>query len=203
MWVAFDSSRHVLSGLGLAEDANDDYARFIAQMVMPLSRAGKTTAILDNTGHDGDHPRGASAKRDLNEVLFSLTAPDGDLDADVERRLVWRQTRGRFAGSIPRTLEQRIGGGIYGPPEPAAEEGEAGDQPFRPTRLMERVSQYVEFDDDCSQHAITEHVRGNDAALIQAIQVLASEGFIHREKRSGGWHQRSITAYREGEDPHA
>ena len=56
--------------LGLAEDANDDYAQFMGRMVMPLSKAGRTTVILDNTGHEGDHPRGASAKRDLNEVRF-------------------------------------------------------------------------------------------------------------------------------------
>ena len=83
---------------------------------MPLSKAGRTTVILDNTGHEGDHPRGASAKRDLNEVLFSMTAPE-EFDLESEGRLIWRRTRQRFAGAIPKALEQRIGGGMYGLPD--------------------------------------------------------------------------------------
>ena len=70
--VIFDSSRVALSSVGLSEDVNDDYARFVNRLVMPLSRAGTTTVILDNSGHEGGHPRGASAKSDLNEVVFEL-----------------------------------------------------------------------------------------------------------------------------------
>jgi hypothetical protein len=202
--IVFDSSRHVLSAFGLAEDANDDYARFMGRMVMPLSKAGQTTVILDNTGHDGDHPRGASAKRDLNEILFQLSLPDGDLELDTERRLVWRRTRGRFASSVPRVMEQRIGGGTYEAPQPVDGDGERdryGDQSFRPTVLMERISQYVEFDDGCSQNKILEHVDGKNTGLISALGTLVDEGYIRREPgpRNAMLHH-SITPYRGADD---
>ncbi len=200
--VVFDSSRHVLSSLGLAEDANDDYARFMGRIVMPLSRAGKTTMILDNTGHEGDHPRGASAKRDLNEVLFSLTAPDG-FDLETEGRLIWRRTRQRFAGAIPKVLEQRIGGGAYGLPATATdgEHGDQTDQGFRPTVLMERVSRYVEFDAGCSQNKITESVDGKYAYVVHALKTLVEDGYVRREDgpRGSKLHY-SVTPYREAED---
>ena len=121
---------------------------------MSLAKAGATTMVLDNIGHEGDLPRGASAKRDLNEVLFSLTAPDGELDGETERRLVWRRTRGRFADAVPQVLEQRIGAGTYGLPMPVADgaeqrhEGRA--EGFRPTYLMEQVSRLVEYEPGAS-----------------------------------------------------
>ena len=200
--VVFDSSRHVLSTLGLAEDANDDYSKFMGRMVMPLSKAGKTTAILDNTGHEGDHPRGASAKRDLNEVLFSLTAPD-EFDLETEGRLIWRRTRQRFAGAIPKALEQRIGGGTYGLPTAVAdgEDSDRADQAFRPTFLMQRVSQYVEFDPGCSQAAVLKNVDGKDSYIIKAVQILDDEGWIRREPgpRLSKLHY-PVTPYREAQD---
>ena len=69
--VIFDSSRLVLSQAGLAEDSNDDYATFVNALLIPLARAGISTLVLDNTGHEErDRARGASAKSDLNEVVY-------------------------------------------------------------------------------------------------------------------------------------
>jgi hypothetical protein len=187
----------VLSALGLAEDANDDYATFMGRMIMPLSKAGKTTAVLDNCGHEGDHPRGASAKRDLNEVLFSLTAPD-EFDLETRGRLIWRPTRQRFAGATPKALEQRLGGGEYGLPIPIADdEDHHDDQKFRPTVLMQRVSQYVEFDEGCSQTAVLKNVDGKESYIVKALQILIEEGYIRRElgPRNSKLHY-SVTPYR-------
>ncbi len=199
--IVFDSSRHVLSALGLAEDANDDYAKFMGRMVMPLSKAGTTTIILDNTGHDGDHPRGASAKRDLNEVLFELSAPT-PFDLEAEGRLVWRRTRQRFAGAIPKALEQRIGGGTYGLPVPTADggDGDHDGQPFRPTFLMERVSRYVEFDPGCSQAKVLKNVEGRDTFIVGALRLLIDEGYIRREPKGNSHLHYGVTEYREAED---
>lgn len=193
--IIFDSSRPVLSTVGLGEDSNDDYAQFMGAMVMPLSKSGKTTVILDNCGHNGGQPRGASSKRQLNEVLYSLSAPDGDLDVDIERRLVWRRTRGRFAGAVPKTLEQRIGGGTYTMPVPTDDEA----KPFRPTQLMERVSIYVEVNDGCSQNAIVNNVSGRKKYVIEAIDKLVGEGFIQRDEGSSNKHH-SVTPYRRADD---
>jgi hypothetical protein len=199
--VVLDSSRNVLSALGLAEDANDDYSHFMARIVIPLSKAGKTTLILDNVGHEGDHPRGASAKRDLNEVLFSLTAP-AEFDAQTEGRLIWRRTRQRFAGAIPKALEQRLGGGTYDPPVAVSDHGEEGSaEKFRPTFLMEQVSRLVEYEPGASLTFIEQHVKGKAIHVRHAVQVLVEEGWMRHElgPRDSKQHH-SVTPYRKPED---
>ena len=47
------------------EDSNDDYARLVNALLIPLTREGVTTLMLDNTGHEErNRARGASAKHD-------------------------------------------------------------------------------------------------------------------------------------------
>jgi hypothetical protein len=141
--VVFDSSRMALSSVGLSEDVNDDYARFVNALVVPLTRANTTTWILDNVGHgEGGHPRGASAKVDLNEVVFELVAVES-FDRDTTGKLVWRRKRQRFSG-VPLAMEQTIGGGSFEMPAPITQEQGAEPGKFRPTFLMEQVSRVVE-----------------------------------------------------------
>jgi hypothetical protein len=199
--VIFDSSRRVLSSVGLAEDTSDDYAKFVERLIIPLNRTGITTAILDNTGHEHtDRARGTKAKEDLNEVIFALTATE-DFDAETSGKLVWRRTRQRFSG-VPLVMAQELGGGTYGlPTELEAEVAVGGEEKFRPTGYMEKVSRYVEFDAGCTQRAITKNVDGKDRYIIQAIQILEEEGYIGREPgpRSSKLHH-SVTPYREADD---
>jgi hypothetical protein len=139
--VVFDSSRLLLSAVGLGEDSNDDYARFANALLMPLSRAGVTTLTLDNTGHEGDRARGASAKRDLNEVVYTVTVGK-DFDRDQTGHVRLERQRTRFA-ELPPELHVPLGGGVYGPLiEEAAPRPEGDD--FRPTTLMERISEAIE-----------------------------------------------------------
>jgi len=110
--VVFDSQRMFLSDLGLEESGNDDYAAFMAALVDPLFRAGIATLILDNSGHtDPKRSRGASAKGDLNEILFAVeTVERFTVDATGIVRL--EITDSRFGNSGRWELE--IGGGVFG-----------------------------------------------------------------------------------------
>jgi hypothetical protein len=73
--VIFDSSRKFLTSVGLKEDAADDYSAFTEALLDPLMHNGIATVVLDNTGHgDRARARGTSAKADLADVVFSLTA---------------------------------------------------------------------------------------------------------------------------------
>ncbi len=118
--VVFDSSRLVLSSVGLSEDLNDDYAAFVNALVVPLARADSTTLILDNVGHgEGGHPRGASAKGDLNEVVFQLSAVE-PFDGETRGKVVWHRKRQRFSG-VPAAMEQVIGGGAFELPKPVVQ----------------------------------------------------------------------------------
>ena len=113
--VIFDSSRLLLSAAGLAEDSNDDYSTFVNALLVPLARAGVTTIVLDNTGHEGERARGASAKSDLNEVVYVVeTGEPFDREQTGHLRLVRKRTR--FA-ELPPELRVLVGGGAYGPVE--------------------------------------------------------------------------------------
>lgn len=198
--VIFDSSRMALSSVGLSEDANDDYAEFTNKLVVPLARAESTTLILDNVGHgDGGHPRGASAKGDLNEVVFELTAVE-PFDGDTRGKVVWRRRRQRFSG-VPVSMEQVLGGGAFELPNPLAQEQEREEGRFRPTHLMEQVSKAIELEPGCSTNFIKDGVKGKGEYVLDAIRILIEEGFIRREPgaRKSQCHY-SVAPYREAED---
>jgi hypothetical protein len=108
---------------------NDDYARFVNALIVPLARADVATWILDNTGHDdAGRPRGASAKSDLNEVVFSLVAVES-FDRKTRGKVVWRRKRQRFSG-IPVVMEQELGGGTYLPPVALEQDRKGGEGPL-------------------------------------------------------------------------
>lgn len=56
------------------------------------------------------------------------------------------------------------------------------DSPFRPTVLMERVSDFVLREGPCSQNAIQQGVSGNQKAKIAALETLIAEGYIERKQ---------------------
>jgi hypothetical protein len=190
----------VLSSVGLSEDANDDYAKFVNKLVVPLARSGSTTLTLDNVGHgEGGHPRGASAKGDLNEVVFQLNAVE-PFDQETPGKVVWRRKRHRFSG-VPLAMEQVLGGGAFELPKPLVQDQDGEPKAWRPTHLMEQVSQVIEAEPGCSTNFIEGHVKGKREYVFDAIQLLAKEGFIRREDgpRNSQLHH-SNTPYREAED---
>jgi hypothetical protein len=113
--VIFDSSRWTLSSLGLAEGDSDDYAAFVNALLLPLSRKGITTVVLDNTGHQHTRrSRGTSAKGDLNEVTLALMKGKS-FDVDRPGHVFLSRTRTRFSG-VPQRLRVDVGGGVYAHP---------------------------------------------------------------------------------------
>lgn len=177
----FDSSRLSLSSVGLAEDSNDDYSRFLTALVVPLSRAGTTTLILDNTGHNAkDRARGASSKADLNEVVYllKLGAPF-DRDRAGHLRLIRERTR---FSDIPRELHVHVGGATYAAPVVAEEAGEdPASTDFRPTTLMERSSRAIETTPGLSRNAIKAKISGKREYVELAIELLVAEGYVRIE----------------------
>jgi len=196
--AVFDSSRLVLSAAGLAEDSNDDYSVFVSALLVPLARAGTTTLVLDNTGHEErERPRGASAKSDLNEVVYGLKVGQ---DFDRERRGYLRliRRRQRFAG-LPAELHIPIGGGAYGPVEVAAEDASE----FRPTTLMERLSEAIEMEPGMGRKEVREAVKGKNDAKDLALRLLVGEGYVRVEQDGQAKRHHGVKLYRASEDPRA
>lgn len=193
----FDSSRLVLSQAGLAEDSNDDYAQFVNGLLIPLARAGVTTIVLDNTGHEErDRARGASAKADLNEVAYAVkSGEEFDRDRAGHLRLVRRRTR--FA-DLPGELQIPLGGGTYGP---AVEAAPAGDSDaFRPTGLMERASKAIEDNPGLNRTELLTLVGGKRKYAAAALGLLVGEGNVRTEQDGREKRHYSETPYREADD---
>lgn len=193
----FDSSRLTLSQAGLAEDSNDDYAAFVNGLLVPLARADVATIVLDNTGHEErERARGASAKADLNEVVYLVkVGEEFDRHRPGKLRLVRRRTR--FA-ELPGELEVPLGGGVYGPPR-EVEPGSDSDG-FRPTGLMERTSRVVEMQPGLSRKELLEAVGGKRNYAALALTLLIDEGYVRREADGREKRHHSERPYREVDD---
>ena len=202
--VVFDSSRLTLSSVGLAEDKADDYSVFVDKLLLPLAKAGISTLVLDNTGHEQqDRSRGTSAKGDLNEVSYALKI-GAPFDRDRAGHLRLVRVRQRFAG-LSKELRIPLGGGSYGAPE--AVEAVAGDNDtshvaFRPTVLMERASRLIEEKPGLSKRSIRTAVKGmkNDYKDL-AVDLLIDEGYVEDRGPGQAHEYHSIRPYREADDP--
>jgi hypothetical protein len=110
--VVFDSSRPMLTSMGLKENSSDDYDLFVQSIVNPLWNDGVTTIILDNTGHNGGIARGSSSKGDLCDIEYSMkqvTPFNKEERGAVELRVQFS----RF-GEVFGAWEMELGGGTYG-----------------------------------------------------------------------------------------
>lgn len=194
--VIFDSSRLILSAAGLAEDSNDDYSVFVHALLIPLARAGIATLVLDNTGHDDQgRARGASAKADLNEVVYVVRV-GRPFDRDQTGELHLHRKRTRFS-DLPTQLTMTLGGGTYRAPVPVEHDTDAT---FRPTVLMERVSLAIEANPGLSKRAIRESVRGKNAVIDLALELLISDEYIETRREGQADRHYSTRAYRETDD---
>lgn len=199
--VIFDSSRMALTSVGLAENVADDYARFMGALIVPLSRAGVTTIVADNTGHEHDRARGTKAKEDLNEVVYNLKLVDG-FGAERTGRVALARGRCRFT-DVPRTVYVPLGGGIYGPAVVADDDGggDDGARSFRPTRLMQRTSEALERSlTGLSNSELRDVVKGKEAAKSLALVLLTEDGYVEKKPVGREVIYRSVRPYREDEE---
>jgi AAA domain len=200
--VVFDSQRMYLSDLGLEENSSDDYAAFMAALVEPLFRAGIATLVLDNAGHqDPKRGRGASAKGDLNEILFAVETVE-HFDLDTTGRIRLEITDSRFGDNGRWELE--IGGGVFGAWQRVDRGSHTPDAfGFRPTRKMEHASSFVEkCGEPVTRNTVTDAIGGNAKAARVAVEVLVREGYF---RATSGPNRaklvESLRPYREADDP--
>jgi hypothetical protein len=110
--VIFDSWIKFLSSAGLAENENDDIARWAASFLQPIRNAGITSVVLDHVPHEGTRSRGASRKKDEVDVQYALVKTQKFDRATVgEIRLKLEKDR---EGWLPEFTTFSIGGGKDG-----------------------------------------------------------------------------------------
>jgi len=106
--VIFDSQANFLGASGLEESSNDDLIKWATNYTRPARAREIAVVILDHTGHNGDHARGASRKRDEADVIWhaKTTAP---FDRDTVGRLVLKREKDREAW-LPERVGFSVGG---------------------------------------------------------------------------------------------
>jgi hypothetical protein len=70
--IVFDSWLGFLSLSGLAEDSNDDLEKWAKTFLNAAMSRKWTVLLLDHTGHNGDHARGASRKSQVVQVQYQV-----------------------------------------------------------------------------------------------------------------------------------
>jgi hypothetical protein len=182
--VIFDSSRLILSSAGLAEDRSDDYATFVNALLIPLSRNGVTTIVLDNTGHeDKERSRGTKAKDDLNEVVYAMKEQvPFDVDKGGELRL--KLKRQRFGG-LPQALRIPVGGGTYGPVEVAGDEEREHVEVSNLEKKKHSVMMAVQHDPGINRTDLRKVVKGDSKVVWEAVKELEDDGRIRVENVGG------------------
>jgi AAA domain len=194
--AVFDSQRMYLSDLGLEENSSDDYAAFMAALVDPLFRAGIATLILDNSGHqEPKRGRGASAKGDLNEILFAAEAVE-HFDLNTTGRLRLEITDSRFGDNGRWELE--IGGGTFGNWQRVDDSEASGTH--RPTVLMERASTAAAIaGEKLTRTELATRFNGKRPYKFLAINILVADGYLADD----GHHVSHIRPFVAAKEPFA
>jgi hypothetical protein len=193
--VVFDSQRMFLSDLGLEGSSNDDYAVFMATLVDPLFRSGTATLILDNAGHEEPkRGRGASAKGDLNEILFAFYEAE-PFDLGTAGRLRLEIMDSRFGDS--GTWSLILGGGLFETWDRVEEDAKPAE--WQPTHYMEKVSRFIEENPDLPKTVITDESGLGKAIYVrQALETLVRFKYVKRaDGPRGALVHTSLVPYRE------
>jgi hypothetical protein len=193
--VVIDPLSAVASAIDLDFDkSNAEYVRAFDTLVQPLTTRGLAVLIVDNIGHDlaaKRRAKGASAKGDRADVTLSCSASTNPAGLAIRAHKV-RSVRAPFRRGDEWLFTrdtQRIVRREGSSPEAAST--------FRPTAIMQRVSELVEHDEGLTANAIRTAIGGRSEYVTLALQLLTSEGHISAEKDGQAHRHRSLKPYRE------
>jgi hypothetical protein len=202
--VLLDPLSSVAAALDLDFDkSNAEFVRFYDKLVQPVAARGPAVVMLDNVGHAADartRAKGASAKSDRADLTFSCAlraSPAALLITAKKVRSIrcpfkhgdsWLFVRDtQHTDALPRDNDQAH--------DPAK---------FRPTRLMERVSQLLEDQDGLGARDIQAAFKSRDVHVAQAVTCLVDEGYVERDDHGPGkrTEHHSRRPFRKIDDPH-
>jgi hypothetical protein len=181
--VVVDAYDAALAAFGF-ETKNEDVRRFNAAVLEPLRSSGAAIVVPDhvtkNPGQRGRYSIGGQSKLAIVEAHIGVTAI-APLRRDTGGKLKLHNLKDTI-GWLPSggVLHVRVDNGVMTwavklDSEPGAEPG-----PFRPTKLMEKVSRYIEkLPEPPSRTQIkqAEEVKGKRAYVRLAIDTLIAEGY--------------------------
>lgn len=193
--VIVDPLSAVAAALGLDFDkSNADYVCFHEALVQPLASAGLLVVMAENIGHDQDarnRAKGASAKQDRADITFACKPKASPLGLVITAGKV-RSVRAPFRRGDSWVFDresQLI----------RAEESTAPGEAFRPTALMQRLSEAIEASPGMTARDVRS-VKGNNDWLKEALRFLLDEGYVRVEPDGKAQRHYSDRPYRSESD---
>ena len=203
--VILDGMAEALVAEGYNEDKTQDVLPFLRQRIRPFADNGAAVVIADHVAKNkesrGRNPRGSGGKLgrydgavyQVEQVKAYSPATAGAV------RLVVAKDRNGGVGHVG----QRIAELHFTPDEDEMTSvsfklPSDSCNPFMPTGLMEKVSQFVESCDLApSKNLIEQSIHGKNDYKRQAISSLVQLGYLKEEKSGNGMHYSAVKPFRE------
>jgi KaiC/GvpD/RAD55 family RecA-like ATPase len=199
--VVFDGVTEAMMLHDLNDNATTDTARFMQMLPKKFERVGVTVLLIDHTPHGGNRATGSQHKRASvtgSSFLFIRRAPlvegkHGAVDITVLKDRPSQVRKHSDKGKRAGVLRVQPGDGSLVEMwiESATPQGfgEVGPE------VLERVSRFVEENEDASRKTIREGCSGDNDANGEALDVLVRDGYLRcREREHGSSTWRNYTS---------
>jgi AAA domain len=208
--VVIDGVTEGMAAHGLDPLSNADVAAFNARLPRPFADTGAIVAMIDHVTKNrearGRYAIGAQHKLaavDGAAYVLEVMRPFGRGLQGMARIIVAKDraghVRGRSPGNVAGFLHLRsepdgsVIASIAAPKAVVAEDGAA----FRPTILMQRISEYIESTHGMSGRAIIAAVKGKAEHKRLALELLIKEGYVVVERAASAHRHESLRPFRD------
>lgn len=215
--VVVDSIGEVFPMLGISTNDGDEMTTALRRTCTVLANAGSCVITIDHLPKSTDARQtgfaiGTIAKKRMIRGSYiraeARTQPAPGQIGRITLRIekdpaggLRKHTPGGYAGTFILDSTHSETDGVTTWRIEREEAPKNDDGTFRPTHLMEKVSRFVEQNDQCSKNAIEKAKLGKAEHIRGALQILLDEGFITPiPGRAGHPVYHSIAMYRKDED---
>lgn len=209
--VVVDGVNAAMTLLGLDLGDNKDATEFSLRVLRPLKRTGAGVITVDHVtkskDNRGSYAIGAQAKRaDIDGASLSVDVVQpfgrgmrGELKLTVAKDRPGH-VRAVSGGAKAAGVAVLDSNGVTGSITVAIEPPSVVDpsKPFRPTVLMQRVSEFLEREGAQGRTAVKVAVTGENASVMDALDLLVEDGYVRLDPKSKKY--QSAKVYRSDED---
>src|SRR5665213_663793 len=190
--IVIDPLSGVASALDLDFDTkNVEFVRFYDRLIQPLLSGGVAVELIDNVGHrERTRAKGASAKSEKVDLAFSCSgsaSPAGLFIKTTKVRPICAAFKRGDKWLFTRD-DQRI---------TQVESAVDSEGNFRPTNIMQKVSEELELGGGLGVNEIEEAVTSKKDHVTTARRLLDDEGYIENRPEGQKHHYFSLKPYRE------
>lgn len=207
--VVLDGVTEGMTLHGLDLHNNADVAKWLDLLARPAARSGAAVLLLDHVVKDpqsrGSYSLGAGHKLAGVDVAYSLAVAEpfgrgreGVVSVKVRKDRP-AHVRAFAAGDDVATM--RLVSGEDGAITVTLEPPEAESSEFRPTVLMERLSEAIEKSPGLTTNDLLGAVKGKTDAKRIALRLLVDEGYVRVDREGQARRHYVETPYRESEGP--